>query len=138
MMSGAGASDISDAVDSITCLVLSQAKHSPAFEQCQESRGTGKAPGYCWQQKRGSHPKTRTDFQIIHSERADQLFAADKIRLWLLRVSRFRFTTSAHRMTGQSVDPRLVFLSVKKSLSLGHGCDRLAYPEATLLKIVSK
>jgi hypothetical protein len=77
-------------------------------------------------------------FRIIHSERADQLLAADKIRLWLLRVSRFRFTASAHRMTGQSVDPRLVFLSVKKSLPLGHGRDRLAYPEAALLKIVSK
>lgn len=61
-----------------------------------------------------------------------------KFAYCLLRVSRFRFTTSAHRMTGQSVDPRLVFLSVKKSLPLGHGCDRLAYPEAALLKIVSE
>ena len=44
-MSGAGASDIPDAVGSVTCLVLSQARHSPAFEQCRWSRGTGKVPG---------------------------------------------------------------------------------------------
>jgi hypothetical protein len=53
-------------------------------------------------------------------------------------VSRLRFTTSAQRVAGQSVNPRLVIFSVKKSLSLGHGRDRLAYPEVALLKIVSK
>ena len=47
VMSGARASDIPDGAASATCLVLSQARHSPAFEQCQESRGTGKVPGYC-------------------------------------------------------------------------------------------
>jgi hypothetical protein len=64
--------------------------------------------------------------------------AADKIRLLLLRVSRLRFTTSAQRVAGQSVNPRLIIFSVKKSLPLGHGRDGLVYPEATLLKIVSK
>jgi hypothetical protein len=68
--------------------------------------------------------------------RSSTIFAAAApalVRQWSIR-----FTASAHRMTGQSVDPRLVFLSVKKSLPLGHGCDRLAYPEVALLKIVSK
>jgi hypothetical protein len=116
VMSRAGAADIPDAAGSATCLVLSQASDSPAFEQCQWSRDTGKVP-------------------INHLFGSGT--AADKIRQ-LLRVSRLRFTTSAHRMTGQSVDPRLVFLSVEKSLPLGHGCDRLAYPEVALLKIVSK
>jgi hypothetical protein len=49
-----------------------------------------------------------------------------------------RLADSAQGVTGQSVDPRLVFLSVQESPSLGHGYDRLAYPEAALLKIVSK
>ena len=117
MMSRAGAADIPGAAGSVTCLVLSQASDSPAFEQCQWSRDTGKVPN-------------QSSIRFWYS-------GADKIRQ-LQRVSRLRFTTSAHRMTGQSVDPRLVFLSVEKSLPLGHGCDRLAYPEAALLKIVSK
>jgi len=53
-------------------------------------------------------------------------------------VSRLRFTTSAQRVAGQSVNPRFVIFSVKKSLPLGHGRDGLVYPEAALLKIVSK
>ena len=53
-------------------------------------------------------------------------------------VSRLRFTTSAQRVAGQPVNPRLAIFSVKKLLPLGHGGDRLVYPEAALLKIVSK
>jgi hypothetical protein len=44
VMSRAGAADIPDAAGSATCLVLSQASDSPAFEQCQWSRDTGKVP----------------------------------------------------------------------------------------------
>ena len=117
VMSGAGASDIPDAAGSVTCLVLSQASHSPAFEQCQWSRDTGKVPN-------------QSSIRFWYSCRQNSPSCC--------AVSRLRFTTSAHRMAGQPVDPRLVFLSVKKSLPLGHGCDRLAYPEVALLKIVSK
>ena len=111
MMSRAGAADIPDAAGSVTC----QATLLPS------SNASGVA--------------TEAKCPINHLFGSGT--AADKIRQ-LLRVSRLRFTTSAHRMTGQSVDPRLVFLPVQESLSLGHGRDRLAYPEVALLKIVSK
>ena len=133
VMSGAGASDIPDAAGSVTCLVLSQARRLSCLRAMPvESRHR---PILLTTEARFSS-ETRTQSSILGVCRP--VTSCRQNSPMLLRVSRLRFTTSAHRMTGQSVDPRLVFLSVKKSLPLGHGCDRLAYPEAALLKIVSK
>ena len=41
-------------------------------------------------------------------------------------------------MSGQSVDPRLVFLSVHELPSLGHGRDGVVHAEAAVLKKVGK
>ena len=47
-------------------------------------------------------------------------------------------TPSAQRVAGQSVDPRLVILSVQEPPSLGHGRDGVVHPEAAVLKKVGK
>src|SRR3954464_3354227 len=63
---------------------------------------------------------------------------ASRYRVFRSHHGTIRSADSAQSVTGQSVDPGLVILSVEESPSPGHGSDGFADCEAALLKKVGK
>jgi Tn3 transposase DDE domain len=103
VMSGARASDMPDAAGSVTCLVLSQARHSPAFEQCRWSRDTGKVRPHNRILSAGLNPKRQvshkccpTGLRGVGRSRASELGRAVKTIFLFHYLRQETFRREAH------------------------------------------